>query len=252
MISQFILPAFSFGLSASVIPGPLIAYVVNTTLTQGWRKALLAVLAPLITDAPIILLMTFLLGQMPEDVLKLIQIGGGALVLAIAWGARSQYQSGIAMNLAADSSTNQTHSGRRVLMTGIAMNFLSPGPYLFWASVNGPLLIQAIDVSAWHALAFLIAFYATFLCGLCAWVLLFHHVGRVRVAYLRMIILATILLLLWFGLGLITDGLGLAAYHLFMFVAVALVLISPEAWKRRKGRTEPVASHRQKEKQHGA
>ena len=100
MISRFILPAFSFGLSAAVIPGPLIAYVVNTTLTQGWRRALLVVLAPLITDAPIIVLMTFLLGQMPDEILKLIQLGGGILLLAIAWGARNQYQSGMAMNLA--------------------------------------------------------------------------------------------------------------------------------------------------------
>ncbi|MCY4071149.1 MAG: LysE family transporter [Chloroflexi bacterium] len=233
MISQFILPAFSFGLSAAVIPGPLIAYLVNTTLTQGWRAALLVVLAPLITDAPIILLMTFLLGQMPDEALKLIQIGGGGLLLAIAWRARDQYQSGAAMNLAADTASRRARSRRRVLMTGIAMNFLSPGPYLFWGSVNGPLLVRAIDVSAWHALAFLLVFYATFLCGLCVWVLLFHHVGRVKVASLRLVILATILLLLWFGIGLITEALALTAYHLPVFLAGFLVLVSREVWNRR-------------------
>lgn len=233
MISQFLLPALSFGLSAAVIPGPLIAYVVNTTLTQGWRAALLVVLAPLITDAPIIVLMTFLLGQLPDDVLKLIQIGGGALLLTIAWGARDQYQSGAATNLAADTASVRAHSKRRVLMTGIAMNLLSPGPYLFWGSVNGPLLLRAIDVSAWHALAFLLVFYVTFLSGLCAWVLLFHHVGRVRAATLRVVILATILLLLWFGIDLITEALGLAAFHLPVFLAGFLVMISREAWKRR-------------------
>ena len=111
MISQFILPAFSFGLSAAVIPGPLIAYVVNTTLTQGWRRALLVVLAPLITDAPIIVLMTFLLGQMPDEILKLIQLGGGILLLAIAWGARKQYQSGMAMNLDAGAAPHRRTVG---------------------------------------------------------------------------------------------------------------------------------------------
>ena len=233
MISQFLLPALSFGLSAAVIPGPLIAYVVNTTLTQGWRAALLVVLAPLITDAPIIVLMTFLLGQLPDDVLKLIQIGGGALLLAIAWGARDQYQSGAATNLAADTPSRRAHSKRRVLMTGIAMNLLSPGPYLFWGSVNGPLLLRAIDVSAWHALAFLLVFYVTFLSGLGGWVLLFHHVGRARAATLRVVILATILLLLWFGIGLITEALGLAACHLPAFVTALFGMISLEAWKRR-------------------
>ena len=34
MIQEFVFPAVSFGLSAAVIPGPLIAYLVNTTLTQ--------------------------------------------------------------------------------------------------------------------------------------------------------------------------------------------------------------------------
>ena len=233
MISQFILPAFSFGLSAAVIPGPLIAYVVNTTLTQGRRKALLVVLAPLIADAPIILFMTFLLGHMPDEILKIIQFGGGLLLLAIARGARNQYRSGNEMNLAPAAASAPTHSGRRVLVTGIAMNFLSPGPYLFWASVTGPLLVRALDASALHALAFLLAFYGTFLCGLCGWVLLFHHVGRVRVEYLRTVILATILLLVWFGIGLITDAAGLAAYHPPIFVALLLALAAREAWKRR-------------------
>ncbi len=237
MISHFILPAFSFGLSAAVIPGPLLAYVVNTTLTQGWRLALLIVLAPLITDAPIIILMTFLLGQLPDIALKLIQVGGGSLLLAIAWGARNQYQAGATMNLAAGISPGPAISARRALLTGIAMNFLSPGPYLFWGSVNGPLLVQALDVSAWHALAFLFAFYATFLCGLCAWVLLFHHVGRAPVGTLRMLILATMLLLLWFGMRLIADALDWTAYHPPVFAAVLLVLVAREAWKRRKTRT---------------
>ena len=235
MISHFILPAFSFGMSAAVIPGPLLAYVVNTTLTQGWRLALLIVLAPLITDAPIIILMTFLLGQLPDIALKLIQIGGGGMLLAIAWGARNQYQAGATMNMAAGISPGPAISARRVLLTGIAMNFLSPGPYLFWGSVNGPLLVQALDVSAWHALAFLFAFYTTFLCGLCAWVLLFHHVGRAPVGALRMLILASMLLMLWFGMRLIADALDWTAYHLPVFVAVFLVLVAREAWMRRQG-----------------
>ena len=237
MVSQFILPAFSFGMSAAVIPGPLLAYIVNTTLTQGWRKAILVLLAPLLTDTPIIILMTFLLGQMPAAALRLIQVGGGGLLLAIAWGAWQQLQSGAAINLAAADAPPPAHSGRRVLLTGIVMNFLSPGPYLFWASVNGPLLLQALAVSIWHALAFLFVFYATFLGGLCAWVLLFHHVGRVRDSSLRMVILASMLLLLWFGIGLVADGLGLAAYHLLVFGAVLLALCTRAAWRRRGLRT---------------
>lgn len=209
MFQQFILPAISFGVSATTVPGPLIAYLINTTLTQGWRKALLVVFSPLITDAPIIILMVFILGQMPDNILRLIQLGGGLLLYYIAWGAWKQYQAGITIDTEkAKTETDITQSWRRVLATGVMMNFLSPGPYLFWATVNGPLLVAALELSLGHALAFLVAFYGTFMLGLSGWIFLFHHLRRVNQRYLKGIILLTIALLLWFGTSLILSAVG--------------------------------------------
>jgi len=209
MLQQFILPAISFGISATTVPGPLIAYLINTTLTQGWRKALLIVFSPLITDAPIIILMVFILGQMPDSALKLIQLGGGLLLYYIAWGAWQQYRSGVTIDVSADDDDAQAvQSWRRVLATGMMMNFLSPGPYLFWATVNGPLLVSALALSIGHALAFLVAFYGTFMLGLSGWIFLFHHLRKVNDHYLKGIILLTIALLLWFGTVLILSALG--------------------------------------------
>jgi hypothetical protein len=67
---------------------------------------------------------------------------------------------------------------------------------------------------------FLLAFYGVFLGGLCLWVLLFHNARRVRVEYLRYVILATVLLLLWFGIGLITAAIGMDQYHPLIVAAV--------------------------------
>ena len=222
MLQEFIAPAISFGASAATIPGPLIAYLVNTTATQGWRKAMLVVSAPLITDAPIIVLMTFILGQMPAEALKLIQFGGGCLLLFIARSALQQYKAGYDFDQSADESAAVASSWRRVLLTGIGMNLLSPGPWLFWATVNGPLLVKALDASAGHALAFLVAFYGAFLGGLCCWILLIHQARRMRGDVLRRIILATVLLLLWFGVGLITAATSLEAYHLWIVAALVV------------------------------
>ena len=147
MLQEFIAPGMSFGVSAAVIPGPLIAYLINTAATQGWRKALLVVLAPLITDAPIIALMTFILGQMPAEALNIIQLAGGVLLLFIARGALRQYQAGRVLHQVSEGGAARASSWRRVLLTGIGMNFLSPGPWLFWATVNGPLLVKALDAS---------------------------------------------------------------------------------------------------------
>ncbi len=219
MLHEFIAPAMGLGVSAATIPGPLIAYLVNTAATQGWRKALLVVLAPLITDAPIIVLMTFILGQMPAEALNLIQLAGGCLLLFIARSALQQYQAGSAMNPISDGAT-VARSWRRVLLTGIGMNFLSPGPWLFWGTVNGPLLLKAMDTSPGHALAFLLAFYGTFLGGLCCWVLLIHQARRLPEAALNYIVLATVLLLLWFGVGLITAAIGAEAFHIWAVIAL--------------------------------
>ncbi len=233
MIQAFVFPAVSFGLSAAVIPGPLIAYLVNTTLTQGWRKALLVVLAPLVTDAPIIILMTFILGQLPSEILRLIQVGGGLLLLSIAWGARTQYQSAAALNLAMESDMAASHCWSRVLLTGVMMNFLSPGPYLFWASINGPLLVEALEISSMHAFAFLLAFYGTFLSGLCGWVLAFHYVRHISVRYLRFVIMATVLLLLWFAIGFITAAFALEAYQPPIVVIVLGAVLAKRFWSSR-------------------
>ena len=222
MLQEFIAPAVSFGVGAATIPGPLIAYLVNTAATQGWRRALLVVLAPLITDAPIVVLMTFILGQLPAEALQLIQLSGGCLLLVIARGALQQYRSGLLLTkISADRAADES-SWRRVLLTGIGMNFLSPGPWLFWATVNGPLLVKALAASPGHAVAFLLAFYGTFLGGLCCWIALIHQARRLRADILRTIILATVLLMLWFGIGLITAATGLEQLHLPIVIALVL------------------------------
>lgn len=222
MFQQFIVPAISFGLSAVSIPGPLQAYLINTTLTNGWRKGLLVVLSPLLTDAPIIILMTFLLGQLPESIINLIRIGGGILLLFIALGAWKQFRSGKALDFKHEDEALAVQSSRRVLLTGLMMNFLSPGPYLFWGTVNGPLLLQALEISPIHALAFLLAFYGTFLGGLSLVVMLFHRARNINEAGLRYIILFTIILLLWFGTALIAEALGLSAYHAPVMIVVLI------------------------------
>lgn len=77
MFSTIILPAISLGLSATSIPGPLQAYLLNITLNYGWRRGLLIILSPLLTDGPIIFLTVFVLQQIPEWAIQVIRVGGG-------------------------------------------------------------------------------------------------------------------------------------------------------------------------------
>ena len=208
MLSQFILPGISLGLSAVAVPGPLQAFLINITLRYGWRRGLLVVLSPLLTDVPIIAVVVFLLGQLPDTAIQLIRIMGGLLLLWIARGANLQYRAGA--NFAAKDDKTSLDNGNpgRILITGMMMNFVSPGPYLFWGTVNGPLLLEALEQSLLHAGAFLLAFYGTFLGGMALLVLVFDRVGKINPQITRTLLLVTTLLLIWFSTVLLTEALS--------------------------------------------
>lgn len=197
------------------IPGPLQAYLLNVTLRYGWRKGMLVILAPLIVDGPIIVLSVFFLGQLPDIAVQAISVVGGLLLLYIAWGAWKQLQAGATFDVDEDDDKLKASSSPlRILGTASAMNIFSPGPYLFWTTINGPLLLLGIETAGVvGALAMLVSFYGTFLGGLAILVLLFSRLGKIDQRLTRVILLITIALLVWFGTSLIAAAFGLDAIH---------------------------------------
>jgi threonine/homoserine/homoserine lactone efflux protein len=217
MLDQFILPAISLGLSATAIPGPLQAYLLNVTLRYGWRYSLLVIVSPLITDGPIALVIVFLLEQMPPDIIQIIRLVGGLVLLWIAWNAAQQLRAGATFEARStdddDPPTDAAISPWRILGTGVAMNALSPGPYLFWATVTGPMLLDALALSGWHALAFIATFYGIFLGGMVGLALAFDRLGRINPQVTQILLRVTIVLLVWFGTSLIAEAFGLSVWH---------------------------------------
>lgn len=228
MFEQIILPAISLGLSAVSVPGPLQAYLLNITLRYGWKRGLFVVVSPLVTDGPIILVTVFLLGQLDERIIQGIRVVGGLVLLWIAWGAWKQYRAGAsftAESAAAEEITQASISPRRVLATASAMNFLSPGPYLFWTTVTGPLLLEALEISSLAALGMLVGFYGTFIGGMVILVLIFNRLGNINQRVTNIILLLTIGLLVWFGTMLIAEAFGVSTLHR-MVSEIVLVLIA--------------------------
>ncbi|MCK7498353.1 MAG: hypothetical protein MZW92_52770 [Comamonadaceae bacterium] len=64
MLSYVTLGA-AYAFAAAVQPGPFQAHLVASTLTRGLRRTLPAVLAPLLSDVPIIVLVLLVLTQVP-------------------------------------------------------------------------------------------------------------------------------------------------------------------------------------------
>ena len=200
---SFFLQAFSLGLSAAASPGPYQAFLIGQSLKNGWRRTLPAVLAPLISDGPIILVMLFALTQLPAGVLAAIQIAGGAYVIYLAWKSFQAFRTFDYVAPAGDT--------RKTFWQAVATNFLSPGPYIFWSLLAGPVLVRAWQQAPIAGLVFLFGFYAAFIGGLALIVIVFGAARQLGAQVSRALLGISALALFGFGLVQLWQGVrGLA------------------------------------------
>ncbi len=141
------------GLSAGLTPGPLLTVVISETILHDIRAGIKVALAPLITDAPIIVLTVFILSRLSgfQGILGVISLVGGALVLAM--GIQGIKARGVALDIC--------NTRPRSLTKGILVNVLSPHPYLFWLSVGAPTMTRATaEHHVFAGAAFVLSFFA--------------------------------------------------------------------------------------------
>jgi threonine/homoserine/homoserine lactone efflux protein len=200
-VFAFFLQAATLGLTAAASPGPFQTYLISQSLQGGIRRGAPVAFAPLITDLPIILLSLFLLDWMPPYFLRGISLAGGVFVLYLAF----RLWKGLRASPGPTRATPISSSGS--LGRGVIANLLSPGPYLFWALVNGPILLAALRQSTLHGAAFLIGFYGVMILSLLAIALLFSQVRRLGGRVVRALILLSIIILVVFAGLLLKQGI---------------------------------------------
>jgi threonine/homoserine/homoserine lactone efflux protein len=191
-----------FGLASGFAPGPLLALVVAETLRYGTGAGIRVALAPLVSDVPIVIATLFLLTRFSnlQTVLGMLTVVGAFFVFYLGWE-----------NLRSSGADfGEEHSTSRSFRKGVAVNVLSPHPYLFWLSVGGPITMKAYGTGILGAAAFVLPFYL-FLVG--TKVGLAVAVGRSRgflkgKAYLAVMRVLGLLLCL-LALLLLRDGLRL-------------------------------------------
>ncbi|MDJ0781094.1 MAG: LysE family translocator [Desulfosarcinaceae bacterium] len=140
------------GLSAGLMPGPMLTLVISQTLRHNVREGMKVALSPLFSDLPIIAITLFALGHLAdfERIMGVLSLLGGLYVLWLAWEC---FQS---RTIETAVSDDRPHSLRK----GVILNLLNPAPYLFWATVGGPLIIQQQAARVVVAALFLISFYS--------------------------------------------------------------------------------------------
>ncbi len=191
-----------YGFAAAVQPGPFQTYIIAQTLNNGWRNTLPAAFAPLISDGPIIALVFLVLSQVPEWMQRFLYVASGLFVLYLAVNAFIEWRNFSTEGVAAIPSSQQS------LLRAAIMNVLSPGPYIYWSLVTGPILLAGWRQAPANGIAFLVGFYVAMILTLAGIIILFgtaRHLGpKVNRAMLGMSVVALAcfgLYQLWLGVS---------------------------------------------------
>jgi len=197
----YLLQGITLALSATIMPGPLQAFLISYALKNGWKRTLPAAFAPIMTDGPILAVVLFLLTQTSQWFLDMLRIAGGLFILYLARG--------IFLTFRHSGPTLEHNEGaaRKGFFSAIAINALNPNPYIFWSVVGGPIILSGWRDSATLGITFLAAFFGTFVCGLAALILLFGTAGRLDTKISWILSAIAFVALLIFGLYQIVVGI---------------------------------------------
>jgi threonine/homoserine/homoserine lactone efflux protein len=174
--------------------------MISQALKLGWRRALPVVLAPLISDGPIVTVVLLVLTRFPPVFLRVLQLVGGIFVIYLAWNSFQAFRSFQAANTA-------PAAGRHILWQAAMMNFLSPGPYLFWSLLAGPVLIRGWGERPIYGVVFVAGFYSAMVGGLILLVGLFGAARELGPRVNRALLGFSSLALLGFGLYQFYQGI---------------------------------------------
>jgi len=211
MLSSVLIGA-ALGFSAAAQPGPFQAYLVSATMVRGWRRTLPTVFAPVLSDIPVVTLVLVVLTRIGPGWLDVLRAAGGLFLMflaAKAWNAFRRFGHGAVAH--ADAPADRPATSRTVLEAA-TVNLLNPNPYIAWSTVLGPLVLRAWRDAASHAVAFVLAFYATMVGATVVLVLLLGGARTLGPRVGRALVAASAVALAGFGCYLLwTAARGVAA-----------------------------------------
>lgn len=152
---DLLLLGLALGAGAGVSPGPLMVLVVTSALRSGWRAGALAAFAPVVSDLVVVAGVLLVLDQLPARALPVLAVLGGLFLL---WTGAQTVLGARAASLT-PSAAERRRAGRQALWQAGLLNLLSPHPWLFWATVLGPLTLRSWQEAPAGAVALVAGFY---------------------------------------------------------------------------------------------
>ncbi len=201
----YLLQGLTLGLSAGASPGPLQFYFLSHAMSNGWRRALPAALAPLGSDIVIVPVVLFLLTRLPALFLNVIQVIGALFILYLAWGAYQTWKKGELLDRQTIAGSDAARWG---FLKAIGINFLSPNPYIGWSTIMGPIFLRAWANQPGLAVAFIAGFYAALIALNAVLIILFGRAGDLGPKVARTLLGISALALALLGLYQLVVGIG--------------------------------------------
>jgi threonine/homoserine/homoserine lactone efflux protein len=198
----YVIQGIGYGFSAAVQPGPFQTYVISQTLNKGWKHTLPAALAPLVSDGPIIALALLVLSQVPDWLQQFLYVASGLFILYLARGAFVAWRNFDAAELVTPESDQQS------LLRAALMNVISPGPYIYWSLVTGPILLTGWREAPANGMGFVAGFYVAMILSLVGIILLFSTARQLGPRVNRVLLLVSAVALVCFGLFQLWQGVA--------------------------------------------
>jgi len=198
----YIIQGIGYGFSAAVQPGPFQTHLISQSLSRGWKKSLPAAFAPLVSDGPIIALCLLLLSQVPVWLQRFLYIAGGLFVLYLAYSAYHSWK-----DFNSNIPIEESETAKNILKAAL-VNMLSPGPYIFWSLVTGPILLTGWRETPLTGVVFLLGFYSTLILMLILIIVVFGVFQNMGMRFRRTLVGISAIALLGFGLYQVWLGIG--------------------------------------------
>ncbi len=199
MINYFIF-GISYSFACVVQPGPFQAFLFSQSITNGWRKSIPLVFAPLMSDLPIIILVLFILTNIPHNLLGLLQCFGGLFLLYLSFIAYKTWRT-FNQNAMPHISPQQN------IFKAVLINLLNPNPYLGWSLVMGPLLLKGWSEDPANGIALLIGFYSSMIIYSIGMIVLFAAARNFGPRIIRISVGISVIAFAIFGFYQLGSGL---------------------------------------------
>jgi threonine/homoserine/homoserine lactone efflux protein len=160
----YILQGLGYGLTAAAQPGPFQTFALSQALKRGWRRALPIALALVV------------LTRVPDWLQRALNVVSGLFILYLAWGAYRSWRT-FAPDAQVEAGSGPHLGG---VLKAVLMNAISPGPYIFWSLITGPILAAGWRAAPANAVGFLAGFYVAMVGTLSGLIVLFgtaRHLG---------------------------------------------------------------------------